>query len=140
MPLITGKSKKTLSKNIATEVDAGKPQKQAVAIAYAKKREAEHMSCGGEMEDSPTIKRIMKKYSKGGMVANGGDDDANELADSDPAEFDDLALRDELESTYGNDNNSGDALGNARTDEDNHDTVSRIMRQRKMRQSNPKPA
>jgi hypothetical protein len=30
-----------MSKNIAKEMEAGKPQKQAVAIAYAVKREAE---------------------------------------------------------------------------------------------------
>ena len=35
MTLKTGKSKKTISENIATEVKAGKPQKQAVAIAYS---------------------------------------------------------------------------------------------------------
>jgi len=34
MPLVRGKSKKAISKNIATEMKAGKPQKQAVAIAY----------------------------------------------------------------------------------------------------------
>jgi hypothetical protein len=35
MPLVKGSSKKAISKNIATEVRAGRPQKQAVAIAYS---------------------------------------------------------------------------------------------------------
>jgi hypothetical protein len=34
MPLEEGSSKKTIQKNIKTEIKAGKPQKQAVAIAY----------------------------------------------------------------------------------------------------------
>jgi hypothetical protein len=36
MPLKRGKSKDIISENIRTEMKAGKPQKQAVAIAYAK--------------------------------------------------------------------------------------------------------
>jgi len=40
MPLIKSTKKEAFKKNIATEVKAGKPVKQAVAIAYSEKREA----------------------------------------------------------------------------------------------------
>lgn len=35
MPLKRGSSRKVMSENIKTEMAAGKPQKQAVAIAYS---------------------------------------------------------------------------------------------------------
>lgn len=40
MPLIKSASKAAVSKNIRTEMKAGKPQKQAVAIALSTQREA----------------------------------------------------------------------------------------------------
>ena len=41
MPLIKSKSKEAFKKNDSAEVKAGKPAKQAVAIAYATKRAAQ---------------------------------------------------------------------------------------------------
>ena len=40
MPLIKSKSPEAFKKNIKAEVKAGKPVKQALAIAYAEKRAA----------------------------------------------------------------------------------------------------
>jgi hypothetical protein len=39
MPLSKGKSKQAFTHNIKTEIAAGKPQKQAVAIAYSVARQ-----------------------------------------------------------------------------------------------------
>lgn len=55
MPLLKGKSSKAFSHNVETEMEHGKPQKQAVAIAYAMKRKANHggyMSQGGMLTGS----------------------------------------------------------------------------------------
>lgn len=40
MPLAKGKSRETVSKNIRTEMAAGKPQRQAVAIALNTARQS----------------------------------------------------------------------------------------------------
>lgn len=53
MPLKSGSSKETMSENIKTEVAAGKPQKQAVAIAYSKARESKR---GGKLYKAITKK------------------------------------------------------------------------------------
>lgn len=49
MPLIKSKSDKAFKKNVATEVKAGKPVKQAVAIAYSTKR-AVKKAAGGSLD------------------------------------------------------------------------------------------
>lgn len=41
MPLKSGAGKKAFEHNIKAEVKAGKPIRQAVAIAYSKKRESQ---------------------------------------------------------------------------------------------------
>jgi hypothetical protein len=47
MPLTKSKSNKAFEHNIKAEIDAGKPQKQAVAIAYSVKRAAKKADGGG---------------------------------------------------------------------------------------------
>lgn len=93
------------------------------------------MAVGGLVE-----KAMAKRYSKGGMVANGGDADPRKMAGSKPANYDDLALRDTLESHYGDDDNSGDDLGDKREAADRHDIVSRIMKSRAKKDRMPRPA
>jgi hypothetical protein len=44
MPLVKSSSKQAFKTNIRREIAAGKPQKQAVAIAYSVKRRAQHKS------------------------------------------------------------------------------------------------
>ncbi len=53
MPLVKGKSPAAFTHNIKAEISAGKPQKQAVAIAYAEKRK--HMAEGGEVDDDQEL-------------------------------------------------------------------------------------
>jgi hypothetical protein len=252
MPLIKGKSPKAFSKNVETEMNAGKPQKQALAIAYALKRKAKKMAMGGapkdpieddrlqdqdpehnmlaeggqitdnyessstamhqtqdgsvndkaeydaedynkkhpmksndsamkederdlnqhgEDEQGPDgtmmaeggqitdnyqdarpdmediVAQIMahrqKHFSEGGRVANEDTGDSTSRRDEKAAaqvnEFDDLALRDNLTSTYGEDDNSGDALGNEREDKDRHDIVAQIMASRRKKDRLPNP-
>lgn len=40
MPLIKSKSKKAFKENVRREIKAGKPKKQALAIAYSVKRKS----------------------------------------------------------------------------------------------------
>lgn len=60
MPLKSGSGKRVISSNISTEMHAGKPQKQAIAIAYSKAGKSRHSSDAGSM-DEYIVKRNKKK-------------------------------------------------------------------------------
>jgi hypothetical protein len=207
MPLSHGKSAKSFSHNVETEMHHGKPLKQSLAIAYAMKRKKKaHGGCmaeGGEMDDSmhdtenpvaksvkkafhapgyagggmvheekasgyehvpmpcencghvshkeenqgatehddmedDMIEHIMKKrkhYSHGGKVSN----EDEPVADSEPAEYDDMEKDDHLEEHYSG-KNSDDEDGDEAEDEDRRDVVSMIMKSRKKKDKMPRPA
>lgn len=67
MPLIQGKSKNAFKSNIEAEMKSGKPQKQALAIAYAVKRRNAHKAHGGEMNEKLNPHA---NYAKGGDVSS----------------------------------------------------------------------
>jgi hypothetical protein len=58
VPLNKTSSKQAFKDNVAAEVEAGKPQKQAVAIAYAVQRKAkrQYLSEGGPVHRAMGIK------------------------------------------------------------------------------------
>jgi hypothetical protein len=79
---------------------------------------------------------VTNKFSEGGKVANSDEIEAG----FSPNEFDDLHLRDDLSSTYGDDDNAGDEIGDDREDEDRKDIVARIMASRRKKDRLPSPA
>lgn len=98
------------------------------------------MAEGGEANGSgfsdDMVSRIMKhRYSEGGMVAN----DTPPIADEMPADYDDLALRDDLEMSETG-ANSGDEIGDDQEDEDRDDIVKRVMKSRAKKDKMPRPA
>lgn len=96
----------------------------------------------GEQSDEQMLDmvgHIMKKhYSKGGQVAN---DVGIAEADEEPAEYDDLVLRDDdMEDADYTGENSGDEIGNEGEDERRRDIIARIMHSRSKRDRMPRPA
>jgi hypothetical protein len=75
MPLIKSKSDKAFKKNISTEVKAGKPVKQAVAIAYSTKRAAKK-AIGGSMNYDSDV----DYYKSIGDPRGNEDDEGPDLA------------------------------------------------------------
>lgn len=85
MPLMKGKSKDAFSKNVGTEMDSGKPQKQALAIAYSMAKKAgAKKSEGGEMEKcyacgAQVNPKLQESHmAKGGMVGGWKEDEEKE--------------------------------------------------------------
>lgn len=64
MPLIKSKSPKAFQENIKAEIKAGKPQKQAVAIAYDVARRAKKAKGGAVHDDVAEDKKLIKKAFK----------------------------------------------------------------------------
>lgn len=91
MPLKHSKSKKAFGQNVSAEMRAGKPQNQALAIAYSVARKAKKMYAGGETPDrNLPLERDVRNhnqklhphasYADGGMV----DEEDNEAGYSMP--------------------------------------------------------
>lgn len=60
MPLVQGYTQQTISKNIATEMKAGRPQKQAIAIAFSVAKEA-----AKRIHDPHKKAAVMRRLMKG---------------------------------------------------------------------------
>ena len=87
MPLIKGKSQKSFVKNLKTEMEHGKPQKQALAIAYSVMRKAKHhkMAEGGDPQKSKaqqisdSFKGAVGHFAEGGKPVQHDQDWADQF-------------------------------------------------------------
>lgn len=72
MPLMPGRSKKAMSQNIETEMKAGKPQKQSMAIAYsvARKHKPKRMAQGGAVSAAIEKRPMPDQHSNDAAMAS----------------------------------------------------------------------
>lgn len=155
MPLIKGKSEKSFEHNLKTEMKHGKPQDQALAIAYAMKRKAMQKKAeGGEIHididshniepeelemEAPEAEDEMEAKAHGGDIvsrvmakkySHGG-----VVSNEGQAMPSKQAGSKPREFDYlvleggpeSTQKDYGDHLGNAREEHDRHDIVSRVM-------------
>jgi hypothetical protein len=71
MPLIKSTSKKAFQKNVGKEIAAGKPPKQAVAIAYATKRDASHKDTHHSDHSAERSRHYHSKIVKSTEISKG---------------------------------------------------------------------
>lgn len=117
------------------DADKAKDFRKSFSSAFAKGGKVVDEKAEGGAVGCPSC-----GYSEGGKIANQEHgENNNELAGFSPNEFDDLVLRDDLESDSDGANN-GDELGNEQEDSDRKDIVSKIMASRKKKDKNPRPA
>ena len=89
MPLVSGKSRGAISQNIRTEMHAGKPQKQAIAIAMSKAGMSRaHLAHHSPTKNTPQKVKNMASSPKGtknyplpGGANVGGEDDSEMARD-----------------------------------------------------------
>ncbi len=65
MPLKQGSSEKTIGKNIATERNSGKPEKQAIAIAESEARRSKDSAATAANSGMPSARNISRSYGDG---------------------------------------------------------------------------
>ena len=76
MPLMKSKSKEAFKHNIKAEMDSGKPQDQALAIAYSVKRKSrKKMADGGQVADPIKLASAQDSMRKAFHYAEGGEVD-----------------------------------------------------------------
>lgn len=133
--------KKKMAKGVQMCTEGGEIEKEEMGEYDPMEHPEPEENESANMEDADMIARIMHKrkmYSKGGQVAN---DVGVAEADKLPAEYDDLVLRDaDMEDADYTGANSGDEKGNEAMDERDGDLISKIMRSRKKKDRNPRPA
>ena len=71
MPLESGSSQAVISKNIATEINHGKPPKQAQAIAFSKAGKSRDALCGMDAISKATVIHGADRMSCGASPKGG---------------------------------------------------------------------
>ncbi len=157
MPLFKGSSKKTISKNIETEMDSGKPKKQSIAIAYNMAKRSK-MARGGSIgrehiHDDACMAEGGSCYAKGGLIDSLGSKEAPTMklppTPKGEGAFSDRDLSRKkresglMESAYVTDDpdhelddefleKDADKSGRSPDMSEPHDMISKIMHRRKM--------